>query len=470
MLTATKKALWFQCLASLLMLSPLLYFNLATFVGNSDALFYTIVLKLLANNMAQGHWLPHWLPEANGGSGSTVMLFYNPLAYYISAIIGAPLAAIDPLGWKRLVLGMFVAQWAAGFFTYLWLSRRFSSSVALAASLFFTLFPYKFAYIFLHINLAQLWALVWLPLLMMSAEDMAMQKPKAAVWYALYLALLMLTHPRTVIAFAAVPAFYALIFSTQRWRTMLQLLVAHGLAVGIAAFYLLPAILNIHLVHTEFSMVGQFNYASNLSHYDLLLNFHYAVIAALCFGLSLRLPILRHSRYGREMWFYIVAFLIVTLLCLRLSQPLWDVFPPLQFLQFPVARLHVVALIAATWMSAFFLSHIGEIKDTRWLYSPAALLLPIAIMAVVTLHHINDVIYASPNDLDWQYIETTHQQNTILPAEYQLRDPAAALPPVFIGEKEGVFFSLLSFAITVLLLCGCKRPPPPLRFGHEQNN
>ena len=469
MVVTTKKLLTLQCLASLAVLSPLLFFPLASFVGNSDALFYAIVLKQLAHSMTQGDWLAHWLPQANDGHGSAVMLFYNPLAYYISAILGAPFAEFDPLGWKRLVFGMFIAQWAAGFTSYIWLARRFSPNVSLVASLLFTLFPYKFVYIFLHINLAQLWALVWLPLLMMSAEDLAAQKAKAIAWYGLWLSLLALTHLLTVIAFSGLPVLYALVFSTSRFRTLLHLALAHMLAIGIAAFYLLPAILNAPLVNTGMYTIGRFYYAQNLSHYDLLLNLHYAVIAALCLGLWLRSPSLHSTRFGKETWFYMIAFAAVVFLCLRLSKPIWDALPPFQLLQFPVARLHAVALIAITWLSALFLARGREINDTRWLYSPATLLLPIAVTSMMTLHHIA-TIYSQPNGITWPYIESVHQKNIILPHEYELRDTIAPQPPVFRGEKQSVALSFLSMFFTAFLLLGCKLIPASLRFRHDQNH
>jgi uncharacterized membrane protein len=458
-----RQALFLQAFASLLMLSPLLVIDIPAFAGNADGLFYTTILKLMSDHMARGDWLAHWLPEANNGAGSPVMLFYSPLAYYISAIIGAPLAAIDPFAWKRLVLGMFAADWAGGTAAYLWLSRRASPRAALFASLLFTVFPYKFVYIFLHLNLAQLWALVWLPPLMMAAEDMAAEKPKATMWYALWVGLIALTHPRTLIAFGALPALYVLIFSANRKRAFVHLVAAHALAVCIAAYYLLPAALNLEFVRADLANAGRMFYAENLSHKDLLLNFHYAAIAALVAGLLLRLPALRAAREGREAWFFIGAIVATALLCLKLSQPLWDALPLLQMLQFPAARLHAVALIAATALAAIFFDHAAKAHSR--LYSLASLLLPIAVMTVVTLHYIGG-IYHDAAGLNWHYIEEMHRQNIILPQEYQLRE--AGVMPSFVGEKAGVAITFLSLLFVAVRLCGCKAAAPSLGSQHEQ--
>lgn len=403
-------SLW-QAFAALLTLLPLLFLNISAFTGNTDALFYTIILKLTAHHMAQGEMWPGWLSEANGATGSPVLFFYSRLACQLTAILGAPLAFIDPLGWKRLVLGMFAAQWVGGMAAWMWLSRFGSRRAALVASVLFTLFPYKWIYIYLHINLAQLWALAWLPPLMMAAEDMRDGKRAAPVWYGLWLGLLALTHPPTLVAFGAVPAIYVLVFSRKR---LAELASAHLVALALSACYWLPALLNKSLVQAGQFTREQWNYAGNLSHYDLLLNFHYAVIAALVIGLML------HGRQMREHkreLFWLAALGVVTFLCLRISRPLWDVVTPLQFLQFPAARFHAVALMAACALTVFCIDCVH--KPSR-LYSLPVLLGAVAVMTIFDLHYVYG-IYKRPTDINAHYIEQVHALDLIVPQEYLTR-------------------------------------------------
>jgi hypothetical protein len=414
------QAMGFHALAALITLVPLFVLNHAVFFGNTDALFYSTILKLVASHMAGGDFLPSWVPEANGGTGSPVMYYYSLLSYQITALLGAPLAPFDPLGDKRLVLGMFFAQWCGGMLAWLWLKRRFSAVPAMIASLLFTLFPYKWIYIYLHINLAQLWALAWLPPLMMAAEDMIRGRKSATIWYGIALALIALTHPPTLVAFGAIPALYVLIFSPSALRALGPLLKAHALALLLSAYYLLPVLLNFDLVQAGSSNIGRMNYAENLSHRDLMYNFHYLVIAMLLLGMLLRLYDFRHSRAGQELWFWLGALLTVLLLCLKVSQPLWDALPALQFLRFPVARFHAVALIGGSVLCALFFQLHSQKQLLPNIYSPRVLLAAIIGMSVATLYYVEKT-YSLPNAIDWPYIERMHALNIILPQEYLTR-------------------------------------------------
>lgn len=406
-----------HALAAAITLLPLFFLDLTSFAGNSDALFYSVILKLTAERMAAGQLFPDWIMQANGGIGSPALYYYSPLAYQLTAILGIPLSFIDPLGWKRLVFGIFAAQWIGGVCAYRWLSRRNAANASLAASLFFTLVPYKLIYIYLHINMAQLWALACLPLLMVAAENMARGARKSTCWYGLAAALLILMHPRTFIAFALVPALYAVFFSADRLRTLLSLAAAHLLAFMLSAFYLLPAFFNLELVQVASANAGRMFYADNLSHKDLIYNFYYAVIAAMVIGLMIRKPELQK----KELIFWLSVLMAVALLCLRISKPVWDHIPLLQMLQFPVARLHAVALIAGCSLVAAVWVH-GRQKPLPYFYSPYALIFCIAVMAGFTLSYIRDVYKeARTNDITWSYIEDFHKLNIILPPEYLTR-------------------------------------------------
>lgn len=437
-----------QGLAALLTFVPLLMLNPLTFFGNTDALFYTIMLKLTAHHMALGEWFSQWFPQANGHIGSPAPLYYAPLANQLTAFLGAPLAPLDPFAWKRLLFGLFLAQWAGGMSAWVWLSRHARARNALIGSLLFTLFPYKWIYIYLHINLAQLWALALLPLLMMAAEDMAQARRGSVFSYGIILALLALIHPRTVIAFAAVPALYVMVFNHGGiLRVLLRLAWAHLLFLLLAAFYLVPSMMHLDLIHASLANSGRMLYADNLSHRDIMLNFHYLIIAAMLIGLHARLPAEYRAAIRKPMLFWMVVLAVVAFLCTRLSQPIWDRLVILQFLQFPAARLHATALIAACALAVLLLEHCCHAEKLSPFYSVRALYTVVAVMTVLTLGYIHK-IYA-PADISRAYIEHMQGLNIILPPEYLTRwqpddanrleavEDAAALPLVTLISGEG---------------------------------
>ncbi len=438
-----------QAVAALLTLLPLLCINLASFTGNTDSLFYTTIQRLTAHHMASGELFPGWLPEANGGTGSPVMVFYSRFAYQLTAILGSPLSFIDPLGWKRVIFSIFAAQFVGGLSSWFWLNRHFSTKAAIIGSLLFTLFPYKWIYIYLHINLAQLWALAWLPLLMAAAEDMALARRNATIWYGIWLAMLAITHLPTFIAFGLVPVIYVAIFSTKGWRSWLVTLAeAHLIALALSAFYLLPAILNKSLVQAAQFTREQWNYATNLNHYDLVLNFHYAILVALVIGMMFRVPAWRQTAAGRHARFWLITFGVIVFLCVSLSRFLWDHIGLLQIMQFPVARFHAVALIAACALTALFIDNRHRIIPASPLYSTYVLLTAVALMTAYDLRYVFHV-YQQPNDITMHYVEEMHDLNVIAPREYltkwqpantnslELAESAHDLPMAIITKGAG---------------------------------
>ena len=228
-------------LAPLPLFLPLAFLPRLLFFGNLDALFYTNVLALTSENVNSGHLWIRWFAAANAGMGSTVMMFYAPLAYLSTAILEWPLGAFHLDIGARFVLGMYFAQVLSGAAAFAWLRNRFSARVALIGSVVYVLLPYKFVYIYLHFNLAQLWALVFLPLWMLAAEKLAAGGSlRAVAGFALAGAATYHSHPLTVLAFGIVPACYVVWAARGRMAVLGKLVLAGLLMAGLCLIAVLP--------------------------------------------------------------------------------------------------------------------------------------------------------------------------------------------------------------------------------------
>lgn len=345
-------------LAPLPLMLPFFCFPRVELLGNSDALFYGNILAMTSDALMSGDLFARWFADANAGFGSPVMLFYAPLAYLLGGLTNLPFLPLHLDSGDLLMTAIYASQIASGFTAYLWLKRSFSEKTALIGSLLFVLLPYKLVYIYLHHNLAQLWALAFLPLWMIAAELMAARDNRSIGLYALMLAAVYYCHPLTLIAFAAVPAVYALWFGrTALGHTVLRLALAHLLAAGLCAMHALPGHLAIGYIHAERFFADKYSWQNNFFHIDVVFCAYYGIIALLV-GLGIaRVPSVKASPAARVSWLWITVLCAFFFMTQRVSMFIWEALPPLQYLQFPAARLHAVALLAVVYLTCLWLEH-----------------------------------------------------------------------------------------------------------------
>jgi hypothetical protein len=413
----TRFAYLWWLLAPLPLFLPLLFIPRVMFLGNPDALFYGNILAMMSDSMKSGVLLPRWLADANAGFGSPVMMFYAPLAYIVTAWITLPLSPLHMGIGAQLVAGMYASQVVSGSTAYAWLKRSFAPRVAMTGSLLFVLLPYKFIYIYLHINLSQLWALALLPLWMMAAQDMLRGGRRAIGWYALALAGVYYTHPLTLIAFGAVPGAYVMWFGRRTLlRSVTRLGVAHVLGLGLCMLQALPAHFAMPWIHAERFMEGKYLWRDNFYHIDVILCAYYGMIALLV-GAAIRyVPSLAGSAMAKEGVFWIIVIAAVLFLTQRPSTLIWEIITPLQYLQFPAARLHAPALLGVTYLICLWLSSYKEMTPLGdFACRRTTLALFVAIFAVATGWHVYTV-ESDPNHASDSYLGDA-QRAKILAAE-----------------------------------------------------
>src|SRR5262249_49672994 len=94
-------------LAPALLLLPLPFISAASLFGSTDALFYTLLMKLCGHQLLAGDFWPRWLMNVDSGLGAPLMYYYPPLPYLLTALLTAPLAWL-PDG-ARMLAGMYIA-------------------------------------------------------------------------------------------------------------------------------------------------------------------------------------------------------------------------------------------------------------------------------------------------------------------------------------------------------------------------
>lgn len=346
---------------ALLASAPLLLFGFPhpTFNG-----FYH--LRWFSNFSSQfwhGELYPRWLPEMNFGCGSPAFFYYSPLPYWLSVLF-APVAGFDLPAWRALGWGAALSIVLSGLTAFWCLERLASPKQACLGAAFYMLMPYHLAIDILERGAyAESWAFAWMPLVLGGVLELREQLPDAWLKTTAGFACLFITHLPTSVTFTPLALGFALCVGM---RVFALTLAALGGGVGLAAVYLIPALTTQSSVSTQYL---QFPYETAfffptlqivkpLSRPDafnvrLLWNFGLVGLTSLSSYALLLAAKEPRDLFRRTAPWLGLAFCVL-LLMLPVAEPLYQVLPPLQMIQFPwrflaPAALLVVVLIVLFW-------------------------------------------------------------------------------------------------------------------------
>lgn len=211
-----------------------------------DLPFALQLAHTVAEGWAAGTPWPRWVDAMNAGLGGPALAVYPPVGAWTSGallfVLGDPVTAMR----ATALLG----AWAAGFAFFVAL-RPFAGrlNTTLGAVLYVAL-PYHFVDQYPRFALAETLAFACVPLVYRFAAQTltarGRERARAVVWLAAASGALLLTHtPTAALVATSMPVFLGLVIwrspSSRTWTTAASLLVAAGLALGLAAFQLAPA-------------------------------------------------------------------------------------------------------------------------------------------------------------------------------------------------------------------------------------
>lgn len=310
--------------------------------SDGDAIFHSMWYTNFSRQVLAGDWFPKWLVEMNSGLGSPVFFFYGPLPYYLTLLF-APFGAHDQYGLSQLGLSAALSFACSGLTCYLWLRRSCEAKSAGLGSIVYILAPYH-----LKIDLygrsafAELWAFVWLPLILYFVTRLRDENRLALIGIAISYFALILTHLPSVVIFSFIPLVYALVRSDAARRLRAVVLTALGLILGagLSAIYLLPAMtMQKEISMADFTAAA---YHERWLHYqpfsstslESQLLWSVALMAAL--SIAAGVGCFLHSRQWKRELFFCEGLALASLFFMfPISNPLWQVFKTLQSIQFP---------------------------------------------------------------------------------------------------------------------------------------
>jgi hypothetical protein len=320
---------------------------------------------------------PHWTPSPNYGAGEPRFMFYPPLTWMLGAVLGVLLP------WRSVPQAMtFILLAATGFGTRALARQKLNAGIATLAGCVAIFSGYTLFTAYERSAYAELTGGFWVPILLLLILRNSRGTEPATPVKLVRRALDGSTLPLTLVVagawlsnaplgvmltylLAAVALTVAVL--AKSWAPVLRAAVAIGLGLGLSAFFLVPAAWERRWVairqavddpglriENSWLFAGHSDPALELHDIELI---RVSIIAVIMVALAL--ICLAMSRWRRTLpadrtWWVPLGLIpvVVLLLQLPLSDPVWNALPELRFLQFPWRWLVVLEAPMAIFFAA----------------------------------------------------------------------------------------------------------------------
>ncbi len=226
-----------------------------------------------------------WIPDMGYGYGFPLFNFYPPLPYFVGQIFR--FSGISFVDTAKLTFALsFVLSGVA---MYFFAKEFFGKWGGTLSSIFYIWAPYHSVDVYVRGAMNEAWALIFFPLILWTAYRLIQERKKVAVWIiglAFSWAGLLLSHNLMVMIFTPIFAVWCAIWilkSKKYQFTIYNLLKSGLLALGLSAFFTLPAILEQKYIHVDTLTRGYYEFIA-----------HFATINQLLFS--------RFWGYGPSIW------------------------------------------------------------------------------------------------------------------------------------------------------------------------
>ncbi len=348
-------------------------------IAGHDAGYHFTREQLFTQALKEGQFPVRWIEGPVPGITHPLFEFYPPLFYYFVAPfmllgIGYTIATYVVIAGAAIlsVVGM-----------YLFLKQQTSNSLAsLFGATLFLFTPYRISQLYVRAAYGEFLATAFVPLAFWAMYN------KNVLLLALSLAAMVTSHQPTAIIVAFPLALWALynFLRTEQVRGLADVGIAGFLAFGLSAFFTIPMIAESGLIRAARLSTGYFDFRAHFAELGQL------IYSAWGYGVSIRGPgdgmsfqvgiinwvviagsvtlillgFIRHSRArGNPVYNNykldprvkpeddkVIFFLIITLfgifMATSASEPLWERFSVLGYLQYPWRFLLIVSFATAT--------------------------------------------------------------------------------------------------------------------------
>ncbi len=291
-----------------------------------------------------------WVPDMGYEYGLPLYNYYPQLPYLFGELFRLAGFPFNDVAKLTFALGVI----ASGFSMYL-LSKEFFGKIGgLLSSIFYIWAPYHSLDVYVRGAMNESWAFVWFPLILWSIYRFIKERNiRYAVILSLSLSAILLTHNIMVMIFAPVAIIWTIgwLIAGRNWRPVIGLGGSGLFALGLSAFFTLPAVFEQKYVHIDSLVSGYFQYQAHFATFYQLFISRFWGDGPSAFGPndSLAFPI------GQVHW--IVSILVVALLTIKIVKR--KKVTPIDL---------VAAFTILTGTAAAFMSH--ERSSFIWIHIP----------------------------------------------------------------------------------------------------
>ncbi|MCK4546949.1 MAG: hypothetical protein KAW17_05840 [Candidatus Eisenbacteria sp.] len=207
--------------------------------GHSSTIDYARLMEL-DHLIREGYHYPRWAADFYYGFGSPIFNFYAPAGYWIAEIFA--LSGVSLLYSLKLTYVLSILLAGTGMF--LFVRKMWGPLAGTGAATLYVFSPYFLLDVFVRASIGEVLCFAWIPwalfFLLRTLGGSRGSIPLAA----LFAALVICSHNITAMLFF--PSMILLVFlhwqREGKWRVLLWGLVACALALGLSAFFWLPAL------------------------------------------------------------------------------------------------------------------------------------------------------------------------------------------------------------------------------------
>ncbi len=228
--------------------------------GLGDSRWHLTWLQHFSKQFFEGIWYPRWLAGTNLGYGSPTFVFYPPLVYYL----GVGLKALG-LTFEQAVNALFSgAIFLSGVSFYQFGKPHWGRFPAFVGALAYMLSP-GVTYLINGGALAWLYSFIWPPLLLLLTHR-AVNSARACIGLSMVWALAAVTHlPSFLIAAVGWTIYTLVLLWAHPWRVKLRILLCAPLGWGLAALFLVPAVLEQRYINIDYMLASQAGFKTSLA-------------------------------------------------------------------------------------------------------------------------------------------------------------------------------------------------------------
>ncbi|MFH1971207.1 MAG: 6-pyruvoyl-tetrahydropterin synthase-related protein [Patescibacteria group bacterium] len=302
-----------------------------------------------------------WVPDLGGVYGYPLFNYYGPLPYYFGEIFYLLLGNLiisAKIMFGFAFLGSYVFMYLLG--KKLW-GTQLSGAIS---GIFYSYAPYHAVDFFVRGAMGEMWALMFVPAIFWATLEYFENK-KTKYWslIALFTAFLIASHNLSLMMFLpfilAFGVVIAIRFQTFTSFKFFTLAIIFGFCLS--AFYVIPAYFEKNLVHVDTTTMGYFSYTEHFKGLRKLLveriwgwgasvreipggekdgmSFqigwgHLTAFMVTLVGLGVNFKKLLFKKYFWEVAFFTFALGVGVFMIHPSSVKIWNLIPPLKFIQF----------------------------------------------------------------------------------------------------------------------------------------